>query len=242
MGLMRRAQTAGAGFFPASSKVFLGQAHDLGEPCMCDRNAPAPGGCWATDQCFGNGSYSLNITHNYQNSEIHPRPKVEIGQRLARGFAALQTGGAPVPKLSGCRLGADGSLTLSFDASLLRGDVVSLQSPLPGLVPLEVRTGPPTPNSTGWVYALGLRVLNSTSIVAQLPPQQGGAPPDAVRYAWANIPCCPGQRPGAAGSTYFCPNSGCPIITAATLEPAVPFWADIVAGKCVCEAPWVCDS
>jgi hypothetical protein len=130
---------------------------------------------------------------------------------------------------------------LSFDSSLLRGDSVMIQAPLPGLVPLQVRTGPPTSNSTGWVYALELQAINDSSVAVTLPQLGGGPPPDAVRYAWGNIPCCPGQRPGASGSTYFCPNGGCPIVTARTHEPAVPFWASIVAGKCVCEAPWVCD-
>jgi hypothetical protein len=90
MGLMRLAQAGGEGFFPASTNVFLGQAYDLGEPCSCDTRALAPNGCWANGQCWGNGPYSLNLTHNYQNSGIHPRPKLQIGQRLARDRAGLK--------------------------------------------------------------------------------------------------------------------------------------------------------
>jgi hypothetical protein len=243
VALLRRAQTGGAGSFPPTSNIFLGQAHDLGEPCSCDRTAVAPGGCWATGQCYGSGPYSLNITHNYQNSGIHPRSKVLVGQRLARAYVALQERGVQtaIPKLSGCRLQLSGRgdavLTLSFDAALLQGEAVSLQSTqLPGLIPLEVRVGQPTSNTSGWVYAQGLQVLNATAITVTLP--QGTAPPDAVRYAWGNFPCCPGQN----ASTYFCPNAGCPIVTSASSEPAVPFWAYIVRGQCVCEAPWVCDA
>ena len=238
MGLIRLAQSGGAGFFPASSNVFLAQAHDLGEPCNCDARAQAPGGCWANGQCFGTGPYSLNITHNYELSGIHPRPKLQVGQRLARGYLGLQSGGASVPKIAGCRLSTDGSLvTLTFDSTLLQGDSVSLQPPAPGLIPLQVRTGPPTSNSSGWVYAIQLQIVNSTSVSAVLPT--GGAhAPDAIRYAWADSPCCPGQNP----STFFCAPESCPIVTSINKEPAVPFYANIIQGKCVCDAPFSCNA
>lgn len=238
VALLRRAQAGGAGAFPAGSNVFLGQAHDLGEPCLCDKGAQPPGGCWANGECYGTGPYSLNTTWNFQNSAIHPRPKRQIGQRLARGFLGLQTGGASAAKLAGCRLdAASGALTLTFDAALLRGEALSVQAGVPGLVPLQVRTGPPTDNSTGWVFALALRVLNDTTVAVDLPP---GATQNAtaVRYAWADVPCCPGLDM----STYFCPAAACPLVTSVAKEPAVPFWATIVGGKCVCEAPWVCDA
>ena len=237
MGLIRRAQAGGAGFFAASSNVFLGQAHDLGEPCVCDTRAHAPGGCWANGECYGTGLYSLNITHNYQNSGIHPRPKLQIGQRLARGFLALERGAtASTAKLAGCRLDAGGALTLTFDAALLAGEAVRVQAGAPGLVPLEVRTGPPTNTSSGWVRALGRSALNATTVAVALPP--GGGAPDAVRYAWADYPCCPGMNT----TTGFCPPEACPLVTSASAEPAVPFYAFIVGGRCECEAPWVCDA
>jgi hypothetical protein len=271
MGLIRRAQAGGAGFFAASSNVFLGQAHDLGEPCVCDTRAHAPDGCWANGECYGTGLYSLNITHNYQkrvradrlrppsapatatlttppnparahdrkpnSSGIHPRPKLQIGQRLARGFLALERGAAaPTAKLAGCRLDAGGALTLTFDAALLAGEAVRVQAGAPGLVPLEVRTGPPTNTSSGWVRALGLSALNATSVAVALPA--GGGAPVAVRYAWADYPCCPGMNT----TTGFCPPEACPLVTSASAEPAVPFFAFIVGGRCECEAPWVCDA
>jgi hypothetical protein len=234
MGLLRQAQAAGR-FLPALPNVFLAQAYDLGEPCRCDTRALAPLGCWANGQCYGAGPYSLNQTHSYENSGIHPRPKLQIGQRLARGYLALQSGGAaPAAKLAGCRLDASGSLTLTFDAALLGSEAVRVQTGAPGLLPLQVRTGPPTNATSGWAFALSLRALNVTSVEVLLP--QGT--PDAVRYAWADYPCCP----GISTSTGFCPPESCPIVTSASAEPALPFYARIVGGKCVCEAPWTCDA
>ena len=237
MGLIRQSQAGGRGFFPVSSNVFLGQAYDLGEPCFCDSRALSPNGCWANGQCYGTGEYSLNLTHNYEISAIHPRPKLQIGQRLARGFLALQRGAvAPVAKLAGCRLdGASGQLTLTFDAALLGGEAVAVQTGAPGLSPLEVRTGPPTNVSSGWVRAVSLLAANATSVEVVLP--EGSSAPDAVRYAWANYPCCPGQD----AATGFCPPAACPLVTTGGAEPAVPFYARIVGGKCECEAPWICD-
>lgn len=242
MGLIRRAQTGGAGFFSAATKVFMGQAHDLGEPCVCDTRALSPHGCWANGECYGTGPYSLNLTHNYQNSGIHPRPKLQIGQRLARGYLAVEAGRvAPLAKLAGCRLMGSGgsdpfSLTLTFDATLLGAESVAVQRIVPGgLLPLQVRVGGATNVSSGWVYALGLTAINATSVTVFLPLVE--APPNAVRYAWADSPCCPLLN----ASTGFCPPEACPIVTSEnTAEPAVPFYALIVGGKCVCEAPWDC--
>ena len=233
MGLLRRAQAGGAGYFPATTKVFVGQAHDLGEPCVCDTRALAPHGCWANGQCWGAGPFSLNVTHNYQNSGIHPRPKRQIGERLARGFLAVTNGQvAPVAKLAGCRADAR-TITLLFDAALLNGDAVAVKQP-PGLLPLQVRTGTPTNTSSGWVFALNVTIVNATAVLVTLP--DGGAAPDAVRYAWADYPCCPALDT----STGFCPPEACPIVAGKSEEPAVPFYAGIVNGRCVCEAPWEC--
>ena len=55
--------------------------------------------------------------------------------------------------------------------------------------------------------------------------------------AWGDYPCCPGLDKATA----FCPPAACPIMSAVTKEPAVPFWAKIVGGKCQCDAPWTCD-
>ena len=178
---------------------------------------------------------------NYQNSGIHPRPKLTVGERLARGaFGLMQSPPKPqpTPKLSGCRL-QKGRLVLSFDRGLLGGEAVALQAPGPGEIPLELRVGPGVPtgphNTSGWVYAATLAQVNDTAIAVALPP--GASTLTAVRYAWADQPCCPGLDK----ETGFCPPAACPIVTAATKEPAVPFWARIVeGGRCRCDAPWDC--
>lgn len=179
-----------------------------------------------------------------RNSGIHPRVKGTVGLRLGRAaFGLMQPTPKPqpAPKLAGCRLDSDGALTLTFDALLLGGEAVSLQSPGPGLVPLELKVGEGIPtgprNTSGWVYASSLSLLNSTSISVQIPP--GSPRPTALRYAWGNYPCCPGLEQDTA----FCPPAACPIVTAESKEPAVPFWAYIDAnGKCRCDAPWDCSA
>ena len=239
---LRSAQMGGYGFTPneALPNVFVGQNYDNGEPCLCDQKAVAPGGCWATNACFGDGPLSLNKTWNFQNSAIHPRVKHIVGERLARALIGLQQGTPqPTPKLAGCRLVAGPQLVLSFDAQMLGAEGVVVQPPVPGaFIPLEFQVAPAneTDGSSGWVFAASLQALNSTAVVATLPA--GSANPTAVRYAWGDYACCPGM----AAATFFCPPSSCPILTSGSQEPAVPFWAAIVGGKCACDAPWDCSA
>lgn len=240
---LRAAQTGGYGFAPnaALPNVFIGQNFDEGEPCLCDQKQAAPDGCWATNACFGDGDLSLNKTWNYEFSAIHPRVKHIVGERLARALVGMQTGAPqPTPKLAGCRL-AGQQLVLSFDLQLLGAEAVSLQPyPLwsPTFIPLEFRVAAAneTDGSSGWVYAAALATVNATSVAATLPPGVGA--PTAVRYAWGDYACCPGMN----ASTFFCPPSACPIVTSSTQEPAVPFWAAIVGGRCECDAPWDCSA
>jgi hypothetical protein len=159
-----------------------------------------------------------------------------LSERLARALVGLQSGRPqPTPKLAGCRLSAT-QLTLVFDAALLGGEGVVVQAPIPGaLVPLELQTMPWNASVTGWVHAAALVVVNATAVAVPLEP---GTIPSAVRYAWGDYACCPGM----AADTFFCPPTACPIVTSATTEPAVPFWAAIVGGKCQCDLPWVCDA
>ena len=190
-GGLRVAQTGGYGHMPnaALPNTFLGQAFDHGEPCTCDRKAQPPNGCWANKQCYGwSAPYSLNRTWNYQNSGIHPRVKETVGKRLARAAYGLSLSPAPrpqpTPKLSGCRLddsraagatdaaGASSGnaaarvLVLLFDHGLLGGEAVGLQPPGPGQVPLQLKVRPAVAagpgNTSGWVYASSLQVLNAT--------------------------------------------------------------------------------
>lgn len=151
----------------------------------------------------------------------------------------LQAKPQPTPKLAGCRL-AGARLVLSFDAQLLGGEAVALQAPIPGtFVPLEFQVAPANVSSgaSGWVYATSLEAVNATAIAAVLPA--GAGSPTAVRYAWGDYACCP----GLPASTFFCPPTSCPIVTATSQEPAVPFWAAIEEdGHCRCTPPWSCDA
>ncbi len=239
----RTAQTGGYGFAPnaALPNVFVGQNYDQGEPCMCDEALTYPDGCWASGACYGWGPYSRNLSWNYENSWIHPRVKHIVGERLARALVGMQTGKPqPTPKLAGCRL-ADQTVTLTFDAALLGAETVALQPwPLwaPSFIPLEFLVAQPNASSqsSGWVYAASLAVVNATSVAATLPPGVGA--PTGVRYAWGDYACCPGMN----ATTFFCPPTSCPIVTSVTTEPAVPFWAAIVSGACQCDAPWDCSA
>ena len=194
-------------------------------------------------QCYGwTAPFSLNRTWNYQNSGIHPRVKQTVGQRLARGaHGLLQSKPQPVPKLAGCRFDSETRhLVLVFDHGLLGGEAVSLQPRGPGEIPLELRVGPGVPagagNSSGWVHAEALQVLNATSLLVVLP---AGAPaPTAIRYAWGDYPCCPGLEK----TTAFCPPAACPVVSSPSKEPAVPFWAYVDGDRCRCDAPWDCSA
>ena len=75
---------------------------------------------------------------------------------------------------------------LMFDHGLLGGEVIDLQPPGPGQVPLQLKirpavaTGPG--NTSGWVFATSLEVLNSTAIAVTIPA--GSPPPTAVKCEW----------------------------------------------------------
>ena len=59
-----------------------------------------------------------------------------------------------------------------------------------------------------------------------------------IRYAWGENPCCPGIQEGLMP----CPVNNCPLQTASTRLPAVPFMAKITdQGFCECSAPKACD-
>jgi hypothetical protein len=147
------------------------------------------------------------------------------------------------PKLSGCRLESPTRLVISFDRWLLGDEAVHVKpGKVPGRVPLELKVGAAVPigpkNTSGWVFATSLEVINTTAIAVTIPA--GVDTPTAVRYAWGDYPCCPGiDLPGRAYGK-FCPPAACPIVSETTEEPAVPFFAYIEGGKCRCDDPWAC--
>ena len=147
-----RAQTAGYGSLPNEliPNSFAISAFDLYDPWM-DNNAPS----LCSDRlCCVNGSYPLgplcvgdhrgefdNTTGN-AGSE-HPRTKGYAAARLAQAaYATAYDAGSPLlasgPVLSGCSVAADGlSLSLFFNASLLKGESVVVSKP-PGAAALSL--------------------------------------------------------------------------------------------------------
>jgi hypothetical protein len=61
----------------------------------------------------------------------------------------------------------------------------------------------------------------------------------ALRYAWDNEKdsCCQ-----STGATAWCEPAACPIWDTESGLPGNPFMAQVVAGKCKCVAPQVCDA
>jgi len=246
-GGLRSAQTGGYGHLPNPSlpNTFLGQAFDMGDPY--DK------GCVVNTSCIGwNTPYSYNATWWYELSPIHPRVKQPVANRLARAAVKLMEGKPQtVPKFSGCRLesqadtptkGLDSQadtptkvFTLHFDAQLLGDDVISVNSNsnTPGTNPLQVLL------NGNWTSVVSITKVNATAITAQLPSAVGDGDDaiTAVRYAWASYPCCP----GIDRISEPCPPASCPLMSGTDQEPAVPFYAEIVNGKCQCDAPWQCD-
>ncbi len=86
-----------------------------------------------TKACFGwDTPFSLNRTMWYEVAPIHPRAKLELGARLASAALAQHYGAAKqhtLPVLAGCALSPDGTgLTIDFNASLMGGDTLLVQS------------------------------------------------------------------------------------------------------------------
>ena len=250
-GAFRRAQTGGYGHLPNADmpNTFLGQAFDLGDPWQH--------GCMNTRACYGwEAPYSLNLTHNYENSAIHPRPKLPLGQRLARAYRAVTAGAPPLlPVLTGCSAVAGrgrgatneggrahaAALRLTFGG--LRG--ASLAQPTfsdkwAGASGVELEIG----GEWTFIDTVGLNISreSANAIDVQLPPAPVAV--TGVRYAWADNPCC-----GANNRTVDpCPPMACPLLTTGDLpEPVVPFLASIVVTdqqtgslKCACDPPMVC--
>jgi hypothetical protein len=154
MGAMRLAQTAGYGVLPneAIPNSFFAQAGDLE-----DAWGPAIGPCFSglSNQwdCCPKGAYQANRSSatckagtngkpeicdpacaaaagTDTKGGIHPRSKLAVGERLAAGAFNLVYGGTGAstgPTLSGCAINST-SLTIEFNATLLAGDKVVLNT------------------------------------------------------------------------------------------------------------------
>ena len=143
-----RSQTANFGSLPnaAMPNSFLVSAFDLGDPWT-------PGACDALQCCVESwvplganctGDHRGEWTNSTGNAgALHPRTKGFISDRIAQGaFAFVYEPAGELldsgPVLSGCTMSADGkSLTLSFDASRLKGERIVVGKP-DGAAPMSL--------------------------------------------------------------------------------------------------------
>ena len=154
-GTMRIAQTMSYGVLPTPTmpNTFVAQAYDLDDewgpgasPCLNTRGkwqcCPQPGsgscnsaGRYNATRCAGREALCATACAADWDTPclmggIHPRSKKPVGDRLGRAMVNTVYGGASAftgPTLSGCAM-AGATLTVQFNASLLRGDTLALQS------------------------------------------------------------------------------------------------------------------
>eukprot|EP00038_Savillea_parva_P019741 m.28625 g.28625 ORF g.28625 m.28625 type:complete len:802 (+) comp4534_c0_seq1:76-2481(+) len=152
MGAMRLAQTAGYGVTPNPGlpNTFSAQAYDLDDPW-----GPDQGLCFDTWMCCGRNQ-NATICANYTKDDptkcdlacamsadtatmmggLHPRCKKALGDRAgAAGFAQVYggTNAATGPTLSSCAVTGN-TLTINFNASLMRGDSLVVNTDFPPLL------------------------------------------------------------------------------------------------------------
>jgi hypothetical protein len=196
---------------------------------------------------------------------IHPRIKPPVGWRLAAAYINQFLGGsAPFtgPTIAGCAV-AGGTITVSYNLTLLRGERVLVQpwdadmthwgvadssgfmvcfSAAPGgadcLSDDERHLGL-------WVAAPSAAGADGASAVLTVPPPPpAGGVLSAVRYGWPlsneGDTCCPNRN--VTKGWEVCIPANCPIKTAQSLLPGNPFYANVTGGKCRCLAPQRCDA
>jgi hypothetical protein len=262
MAGMRWAQGANYGSVPnaALPNVFSAAAHDLGDPWDADacKQADKSGGgqsCCVTKaqplgaNCRGDhrGQWDYDST-NWFMGQVHPRPKMYVGQRLAQAAFASVYGGdalASGPVLAGCALAGD-ALTITFDAARLRGEAIAWSEGATAAAEdtaLYVLVGAPFPawaaanhhsanwrdyagpyasgneaGVSGWV-AVNARATGAAELTVDLSPLKG-AVPTAVRYAWGT---------GGWGAP-FINRMCCGPTVDVTLEPCAPDSCPLHAG------------
>ena len=281
LGSMRLAQTAGYGVLPnaAMPNTFLAQAFDLDDP-FCNTT------CYYDQCCFNNFNATACNRHapnaeiectrycdstmgtNFYMGPIHPRSKKPVGVRLAQAAAVTvygQPGTFTGPTISGCRV-SGGSVTVTFNASLLGSETVQVQSYPPAYNNISSSAMAVLVNPRGFCFqsvgskhgapqciddGSGSAPVNQTdsgwvfvdiaegssnSITVDLARVNGNAI-YGIRYAMEDATCCQHYAPTSGP----CPVESCPIMGRTTRLPANPFMAHIVDGKCVCIPPQVCD-
>ena len=141
-------------------------------------------------------------------------------------------------------------LELQFNASNLRGDEMVVQpynaSALASAMEVMVNgTDPHSPAPGRWV-TVQIKAkppvdgaLFEAAVVVDL-SSLNGSTALGVRYAWGDSPCCLNYPLYPKGDEPCLPGS-CPIMAEPSKMPAMPFLAEIVEGRCRCQAPQRCD-
>jgi len=278
IGAMHWAQTANYGVLPnpAMPNTFLAQTFDLNDPfgnitCYkadcCDPtvypivdNTSNP----KCHSCFGKGSYCDLIRQaNFYMGPIHPRDKLQSGQRIAKAASVIaynKPGPYTGPTISGCSA-SDGKITVHFNATLLGSDAVVVKDYSKTMKSaMQVLTNSSlfcmqtdddgtcrddgAGHSKSWKgkfdddstwQEVDIVSASATSLTVDLTKSGGIA--FAIRYGWDGE-CCSKDH-GKDGAQ--CPPASCPVMSKVSGHPANPFVAKIVNGKCSCLAPQVCD-
>ena len=199
--------------------------------------------------------YDWNSTHYFLGS-IHPRTKLYIGQRLARGVNKFVYNNDEIwqgPLIKGCELDmVKGIIYMEFRKDIMYDEQIIIQ-PFTlwydkqggNLSEITSKTSAFEIQIDGkWLklerdalsvsddgYGVNVNVsgfiMDNDEIMTEI---------TGIRYAWEDYPCC-----GNLDITHHpCPMNLCPIITSKTRLPAIPFMADIVHNKCQCYDPQKC--
>ena len=198
---------------------------------------------------------------------LHPRLKSPLGHRLAQSYVNLFMGGSGPftgPTIAGCSVDAvSGTLTVVYNASLLRGESVIVQSFEANISAWGTRDAATFMvcfSATGgddclsddeqhldlWLPASAEAGTDGITAVLTLPSSPtAGAVLSALRYGWTlsneGDTCCPELN--VTLGYEVCIPGNCPVKSSRTFLPGNPFYANIsVLGKCTCLYPQVCDS
>jgi hypothetical protein len=270
---------------PVLPNAWVTQLFDMGDPWLTAIDSNDGHHCAHVDP--GTGSYGPNCTVPWTNlsawdasvaplaplvradttptflGSIHSRNKGPAGARAALQYHNLVGGGAgPVtgPTISGCRYAPGAAaLTVSFNASLLRGDTVSVAPfdtnvtawgtggdsngfmvcVLPaGRAPDECTT-----DVSLWSPAAAAGDGTGTGVQLVLTPAQRTGTLAAVRYGWPidgnhGDTCCPART--ATQALQACVPASCPLKASPSLLPGNSFYAVVAGGRCACTPPQEC--
>ena len=190
--------------------------HDWGDPCNKHSRRAV---------CTGTGNWSTDLT-KFRDGRIHPRCKVKLGERAAARLATINGGTGRSPTISSCKLHQT-VLTLTWS------DALKFSSPFNsstrGWSAVEVHGVHKNGKHTALSWA-SVNVSQSSAYEVELDVSSIDKI-DAVRYAWAEEPCCAGHA--AEG----CAPGSCPLWYdegGDSLWPAIPFSLNVSSsGSCL---------